>query len=365
MTWPRPVGGGPVRPVKLVWKPAPSASSARPRERAAGAAVPAEQAPPARTEAICCGGHAGHGGRRPRCEAGIGLLPLPGPTGALRRRVLHDHVDSARSLANSESRLWVSVSVKMNVPATNAIPNTIANSGQQQPARWARRPASAIRSTSAPPASSAGRAHSAALGSSSVAGDPAVGEEHHPVGVRGGDRVVGDHHDGLAELAHASRRNVEHLGPDRESRLPVGSSAKITSGRLTSARAHGDPLLLAAGQLGGPVREPVGQARPCRPRSPATPGRACGRRGRSGSRMFSLRGQRRQQVERLEDEADPVPAQPGELPVGQTRSAPRRRSSTWPAVGRVEPGQAVHQGGLARAGRAHDRGERAGRESRC
>ena len=31
--------------------------------------------------------------------------------------------------------------------------------------------------------------------------DVAVGEEHHPVGVGGGHRVVGDHHDGLAEVA--------------------------------------------------------------------------------------------------------------------------------------------------------------------
>ena len=34
--------------------------------------------------------------------------------------------------------------------------------------------------------------------------DPAVGEEHGAVGVRGGDRVVGDHHDRLAELAHGA-----------------------------------------------------------------------------------------------------------------------------------------------------------------
>ena len=38
------------------------------------------------------------------------------------------------------------------------------------------------------------------------------------------------------------------------SRLPVGSSASSSSGRLTNARGDGDPLLLAAGQL---VREPL------------------------------------------------------------------------------------------------------------
>ena len=39
--------------------------------------------------------------------------------------------------------------------------------------------------------------------------DPAVGQEHDAVGVGGGDRVVGDHHDGLAEVvdgrAHEAR----------------------------------------------------------------------------------------------------------------------------------------------------------------
>ena len=48
---------------------------------------------------------------------------------------------------------------------------------------------------------------------------------------------------------------------DLESRLPVGSSAKIRSGRVTSARAVGHALLLAAGQLGGPVAQAVGDAR--------------------------------------------------------------------------------------------------------
>ena len=32
-----------------------------------------------------------------------------------------------------------------------------------------------------------------------------VGDEHHAVGVRGGVRIVGDHDDGLAELADRAR----------------------------------------------------------------------------------------------------------------------------------------------------------------
>ena len=37
-----------------------------------------------------------------------------------------------------------------------------------------------------------------AVGSCMLVDDAAVGEEQHPVGVGGGDRVVGDHHDRLA-----------------------------------------------------------------------------------------------------------------------------------------------------------------------
>ena len=44
-----------------------------------------------------------------------------------------------------------------------------------------------------------------AVGSVELVDDAAVGEEHDPVGVRGRDRVVGDHHDRLAELVDGLR----------------------------------------------------------------------------------------------------------------------------------------------------------------
>ena len=69
-----------------------------------------------------------------------------------------------------------------------------------------------------------------------------------------------------------------------------------------------------------------------------------------------LRGERRDQVVGLEDEADRGAAQLGELLVvelGEVDVADVHR----PAGEVVEPGEAVHQRALARAGRAHDRGE--------
>ena len=42
--------------------------------------------------------------------------------------------------------------------------------------------------------------------------DPTVGEEHDPVGVGRGHRVVGDHDDGLAVVVDAAAEQLEHLG---------------------------------------------------------------------------------------------------------------------------------------------------------
>ena len=84
------------------------------------------------------------------------------------------------------------------------------------------------------------------------------------VGVAGGDGVVGDHDDGLAELVHGPAQEPRISVPLRESRLPVGSSAKTTLGPADERPGHGDPLLLAAGQLGRPVVEPVAEADACR-----------------------------------------------------------------------------------------------------
>ena len=83
---------------------------------------------------------------------------------------------------------------------------------------------------------------------------------------------------------------------------------------------------------------------------------------RIGSTMFSAAVMRRQQVERLEDEADPVAPQQGErlvvergdLGVAEVHLARR---------GPVEAGEHVQQGRLAGAGGTHDRGELAPREA--
>ena len=117
-----------------------------------------------------------------------------------------------------------------------------------------------------------------------LVGDATVGEEHDAVRVAGRHRVVGHHHDGLAELAHGVAHEGEDLGAACVlSRLPVGSSAKMISGRLGQRPGHGDALLLAAGELARPVPQAVRQADGRRPRGRPSPGRACGRRGSSAA----------------------------------------------------------------------------------
>ena len=104
--------------------------------------------------------------------------------------------------------------------------------------------------------------------------------------------------------------------PLRESRLPVGSSAKTTCGRPARARATATRCCWPPESSDGPVAEAVAEAdgvddavEPRLVRLPAGEGQ------REGDVLEG--GEGRHQVERLEHEPDPVAAQQGELPVGQ------------------------------------------------
>jgi hypothetical protein len=106
-------------------------------------------------------------------------------------------------------------------------------------------------------------------------------------------------------------------------------------------------LLLATGQRRWAVAQPVLQPDrlhhsplPCRIGLPA--------RDRQRKQNVLLRGERRQQVEGLEDEADLLAAQSGQAPVGESIDF----GATDPHVAaahRVQTGETVHRGGLARA----------------
>ena len=104
----------------------------------------------------------------------------------------------------------------------------------------------------------------------------------------------------------------------------MGSSAKMMSGRLRERPGDRDALLLSARQLARPVLEPVRQADGgddgVEPRRLGLP---AGERHRQ--RDVLERVERGDEVVGLEDEADLVAAQLGELLVVEGRRGRRRR----------------------------------------
>jgi hypothetical protein len=69
-----------------------------------------------------------------------------------------------------------------------------------------------------------------------IRGDPSIPNPHDPVRVPRHTLLVG-HQDDRVPRAWSSSNNAMISSPVRESRLPVGSSARMIDGRVTSARA--------------------------------------------------------------------------------------------------------------------------------
>ena len=155
----------------------------------------------------------------------------------------------------------------------------------------------------------------------------------------------------------ARRMQLEHL-PAGDRVEVAGRLVAEDDGRARDERArHGDALLLAARHLGGrcvaAIAEPDGVDERV---EPLAIGASAADAQRQGDVL--LRGQDGQQVVGLEDEADLAAAQQREVAVVEAVEA--RAGDLDPALGRpVEAGEDVQQRRLARARRAHDRGEAA------
>ena len=106
--------------------------------------------------------------------------------------------------------------------------------------------------------------------------------------------------------------------PVAESRLPVGSSARSSGGPARHRARHRHALLLAARELHRVVVGALGQAHLGEQR-----GRARGRVGLAGQlerhRHVLQRGERRDEMEGLEDVADVVAAEARELVLVEAR----------------------------------------------
>ena len=139
----------------------------------------------------------------------------------------------------------------------------------------------------------------------------AVGHEHDAIRPRGGGRVMGDHD----ERPAASRRSARAAARGRPGRAGVERAGGLVGEDHARAAdqgaGDGDALLLAAGELRRAVAAAIVETHAGEgPRGPRSgPG---GGPASCGSGDVLLGGQRAEQVERLEDEADALAAQPGE-----------------------------------------------------
>ena len=159
------------------------------------------------------------------------------------------------------------------------------------------------------------------------------------------------------------RRNPSTSADDALSRLPVGSSAKTTVGRVTSARAIATRCCWPPDSSDGRCRSRSrGRARRrwCRTR----PSRASARPGRTAAGCSAARSAC---PSRLKDWKT-KPTWSRRILVSWLSYQPRRvrgrRATPGPTVDGVEAGEAVHQRRLARPRRPHDRGEPARPRSR-
>ena len=168
-----------------------------------------------------------------------------------------------------------------------------------------------------------------------VLDDQAVGEEEDAVGDRGGVRVMGDHDGRLAVGRHRVAQQVEDLAARRRvevARRLVGEH----DGRPRDERARDrDSLLLAAGELGRPVRETLRE--PDLAVSSSTHSRSgfvSGQLEREDDVLLAR--EHRQQVEELEDEPDVLAPELRQLRVVETRDV-GARDRDRALVGRSSP----------------------------
>ena len=151
-----------------------------------------------------------------------------------------------------------------------------------------------------------------------VVHDPAVAQHDHAVADRRGVGVVGDHHDRLVELVDGLAKEVEHLGAGAGVEV-AGRLVGEDDRRARDERARDrDALLLAARELGGPMRAAVVEADGVdQVIDPLVVDVAAGDRERQDDVL--LRRQDGQQVEGLEDEADLLAAKLGQMVVVERR----------------------------------------------
>src|SRR5581483_5655442 len=111
------------------------------------------------------------------------------------------------------SKVWASVSVSTNVPATNPTPSTTDRAVRARRSLWASRPLIMTRRTALGLQGLEPVQYPLDRGALHLVDDVAVGQEHRGVGVAGRGRVVGDHDDRLPEGVDRLAQEPQDLGP--------------------------------------------------------------------------------------------------------------------------------------------------------
>ncbi len=192
---------------------------------------------------------------RPRCRRAAPPKPLDNDC-ALRTYASVPLFTSANRLSNVREI----VSVSTIVPDMNATPRITASAVSAKRSLWASSPLIVTRPTDYSPRLFARRSMIvSAVGFCELVDDLPVGEEDDAIGVPGGDRVVRDHHDRLAQVGDRLAHELQDLGARLRVEVP-GRLVGEDDLRPARERARdGDPLLLTAGELRRAVVEPVGE----------------------------------------------------------------------------------------------------------
>ncbi len=162
-----------------------------------------------------------------------------------------------------------------------------------------------------------------------------IPQGQHAVGDPRDLGAVRDRDDGLALLPRLRRASSPRTcSADSVSRLPVGSSARISRGSWARARATATRCCSPPDSRSG--KAPARSARPTSPQQIARPGRAR-RSSRAADQLerqaqVLLDGQGRHEVEELEDEADVAAPEQGALALaerGDDRAADGSPRPRW------------------------------------
>src|SRR3954451_10815227 len=226
-------------------------------------------------------------------------------------------VGSARTTASAALRRPApgapsAPAVSRPVAHASVTASQIATNAPARVPRRARSVCSEMRSMSGP---QSGQALGDVLGARGVelAGQPPVRHEHDPVRPRGRRRVVGDHDERAARLVDRLAQQGQH-GAARARVERARGLVGEHDARLPDERAGDrDALLRAARELRRPVAAAVVETDAAQDVADDSAGQA--RAGEPRRQRDVLLGREgAQQVERLEDEADPLSAQARERP---------------------------------------------------